>query len=76
MLPILFCGHADKFPRFVFPAQAHWRQLKHGSNGFGNNEVAGFIPASAADHAAAHRLIKRRSIKDIHQVPGGDKQAV
>jgi len=41
------------------PAEAHLRQLKHGSTGFGNIVVAGFIPASAASHAAAHRLINR-----------------
>ena len=69
-------GIFDRHPVLCWiPACTHWRQLKRRSNGFGNNVVAGFIPASAAGHAAAHRLIKRKSIKDRHQVPGGDKQA-
>jgi hypothetical protein len=45
----------------------------HRSNGLGSYVVAGFIPASAANHAVFHRLINRRFIQDMHQVLRGDK---
>jgi hypothetical protein len=55
------------------PAIVHRRQLKPKSKGIGKYVVAGFIPARTANLAVVHRLIKRRSIKDMHKIQGGDK---